>query len=671
MALSPVTVNMIAQEIPVGYAVPLSHLFTTFNAEGLPITDYMIKLSGSALISLNNAADLATPAQITAGEIVVSASDLAKLTIQPTATSGIPTLAVSAYDGVNWSAVTNEALTITTNPTAMSATPGLVMIVGSSIAATSLYTVSGYLGPSTQTGYTFDPAPAAGAILGNGAYNMAANSPYAGTFWVSGTEVGFLTYQAPATPGYVNFVEQVWPGGNGPWSDWEQVNVTVTGPATTVAVEIQNAAANKPLYAAFVSDSAVNVFANLDALQANLSAGILYGIAVTDTVTPVEQITAAQFLQDRGAIALISGAYSLSVSGMTAAQAAGLMAPATLTHLTSMTVTDSAADIFANLDALQSVIQPDHLSALIVTDSGTPQIALNAAQMAKDGAAVSLLSGNYSLSVTGSAAVVSTVLDGLETQAAKGALAGVTLTDGATPNLSLSAAQLTSDAQALGEISGAYTLTVSAGIAPVNIAGLSGHATTVQFGAGAIDYTVTAANGVITVTSGTVTDSLIGIAALQFTDFTEIVAAAPSSSGAPTTGNVTELYAGVLGREPDVAGLGFYQSYLQKNPSTPLLQFAEWFLFSSEYTANPAHSYAQSTAGETQFIVDSYQNLLRRAPTASEISFYLSNVLEQPGSQLQNHAQMLVYFSASAEFLADVQITAAHQVSASHWLLLA
>jgi hypothetical protein len=37
---------------------------------------------------------------------------------------------------------------------------------------------------------------------------------------------------------------------------------------------------------------------------------------------------------------------------------------------------------------------------------------------------------------------------------------------------------------------------------------------------------------------------------------------------------------------------------------------------------------------------------------------------------LQAHAQVLEYFSASAEFLSDIQITAQHPASSSHWLQL-
>lgn len=270
--------------------------------------------------------------------------------------------------------------------------------------------------------------------------------------------------------------------------------------------------------------------------------------------------------------------------------------------------------------------------------------------------------------VADSAAHVAAGLDGLESIAAVGDLGSISLTDSGTPTLTLGVSQLASDASALNDISGGYNLILLAGPASMAIAGPAGHATTVSFTGAASQYDVTSANGAITVSGNGVTDQITNAAAIQFSDFTEIVAAPPGTANV-TTGNVTELYSAVLGREPDVGGLTFYQNYLRSNPGTPLIQFAEWFLTSSEYSSG--HHYAQTPAGETQFITDSYQNLLHRAPSASDISFYLTNVLEQPGGQLANHAQMLVYFSASPEFLSDVQITAANPVNSQHWLILA
>jgi hypothetical protein len=174
---------------------------------------------------------------------------------------------------------------------------------------------------------------------------------------------------------------------------------------------------------------------------------------------------------------------------------------------------------------------------------------------------------------------------------------------------------------------------------------------------------------------------LRNVSALHFSDFTEIVAQTPGPASAATTGNITEIYGAVFGREPDVGGLAFYQSYLAANPGTPLTQFAQWFLASPEYANNPVHAYAQTGAGDAQFITDSYHNLLNRTPSASEITYY-QNVIAPyiqglaPGTtayasaETQAHAQVLAYFSQSPEFLGDVQVTAANPASAQHWLLL-
>jgi hypothetical protein len=193
-------------------------------------------------------------------------------------------------------------------------------------------------------------------------------------------------------------------------------------------------------------------------------------------------------------------------------------------------------------------------------------------------------------------------------------------------------------------------------------------------------YTLAVGTSGVTVQDAAGTDTLVGIQAVSFSDETIIIADVPGAASV-TTGNITELYAAVLDREPDTAGLAFYQAYLTANPGVPLLQFAEWFLASPEYTA--AHSYAQTSAGDAQFITESYENLLHRAPSAAEVAYYQDHVIAPalkdltPGTQaysaaeFQAHAQMLVYFSASPEFLSDVEITAQHAADAQHWLILA
>jgi len=310
-----------------------------------------------------------------------------------------------------------------------------------------------------------------------------------------------------------------------------------------------------------------------------------------------------------------------------------------------------------------------------LTVTGAP--ALTAAQAIADAAAGQLNAGSV---VVDSAQNVVASLDELANLAAKGGLAAITLTESGTPNLPITAAQLSADAAALTDISGICTVTVPAGSSSIDIAGLPDHATTVQLSQDASAYTITTAQGVVTLSGGGITDQLSNVTAIQFADFTEIVAAAPGQANGVTTGNIAELYSAVLAREPDIAGLTFYQTYLQNNPTTPLQQFAQWFLSSPEYTA--AHAYANDAAGDVQFITDSYQNLLHRTPSAAEIAFYVTNVMAPAEAgltagtqafataQFQAHALMLVYFSASPEFLSDVQVTATNPASAQHWLIL-
>jgi len=160
------------------------------------------------------------------------------------------------------------------------------------------------------------------------------------------------------------------------------------------------------------------------------------------------------------------------------------------------------------------------------------------------------------------------------------------------------------------------------------------------------------------------------------------VAQTPGNSAAPTAGNITELYGAVFGRLPDVAGLNYYTKELAANPSLPLTLFAQGFLASPEYTGNIAHAYSLTTAGDTLFITDAYNNLLHRAPGPTDTAWYLTTVIapflngQTPGTAAYTaadtlaHAYVITDFSASAEFLNDVTVTAQHPANTAHWLVL-
>lgn len=305
------------------------------------------------------------------------------------------------------------------------------------------------------------------------------------------------------------------------------------------------------------------------------------------------------------------------------------------------------------------------------------------AQMA---ASVAAQDGGAPVTVIDSAINIGANLDSLETLAAAGQLASISFTDTGFAILPISAGQLTSDASALAELRGNFVVEENADAANVTITGLPGHGNIVLLPNPANDYSVTVpakgASFVLTdlATGRVSSDSLTNVNALQFSDRTVIIATTPGT-GTVTDGNLTELYGAVLARQPDVPGLAYYDAILSANPTLPLTVFATWFLQSPEYLNNSAHNYAQTAAGDALFITACYNNLLNRAPEAAAIPYYAAIITQitlgqTPGTagftaaELQAHATVLVDFSASTEFLSDVQITAAHPGDATHWLIL-
>jgi hypothetical protein len=345
-------------------------------------------------------------------------------------------------------------------------------------------------------------------------------------------------------------------------------------------------------------------------------------------------------------------------------------------------VVDSGAGVSAALDGLETLAKGQNLSGISLT--GSPLISLSIVQIASDADALNEISGSYRLSVSDSAANISANLGLLESDLSAGRLAAAAVTDSSSADITVTASELAADQGVIDLLSGNFIMTVDATAATSGvITGPSGHGTVVELTGSASQYTLTPdGNGVgFTLTSAAVTDQMSTVTALSFGGTLEIVATTPGKAGAITTGNITELYGAVFGREPDVAGLAFYQAYLAANPSVPLTTYALYFLSSTEYTSNSAHDYAESSAGDAQFITDSYQNLLHRTPSASEVAYYQAVIApfiqgQTPGTAAyasadqQAHALVLTYFSQSTEFLGDVQITAQHPADTQHWLYL-
>jgi len=238
---------------------------------------------------------------------------------------------------------------------------------------------------------------------------------------------------------------------------------------------------SKPEIFSNVADSAQNIFTNLDKLQ-SLSAQIT-GISLTDSSKPTVTITAGQFNTDSQIMATINGAYNMIVTGVTTGNLNTVLANS---HVSSVSLADTGAHINANLNNLQT--HSAQISSITLTDSTPPTLAISATQLSNDSSLLALISSGYYLTVSGvsvanlsmvlanphvvsvvlsdTAAHINSNLDSLESHITQ--ISGINLTGGGVPSLSLTADQLTNDAQVLAAINGSYNLLVS-GINTSNI----------------------------------------------------------------------------------------------------------------------------------------------------------------------------------------------------------
>jgi hypothetical protein len=149
-----------------------------------------------------------------------------------------------------------------------------------------------------------------------------------------------------------------------------------------------------------VSDSAADVQANLDALQA--MGGRVGSIALTDGSTPTMTVTAAALLADAATLAAITTPYHLTVSsGTVGAADPGSISNRVIASLTSgLNVSDSAANVTTSLASLQGLAAGGHLGSIALTDGGTPVISLSASTVVSDSPALEAIGGSWSLAVS-------------------------------------------------------------------------------------------------------------------------------------------------------------------------------------------------------------------------------------------------------------------------------
>ena len=255
------------------------------------------------------------------------------------------------------------------------------------------------------------------------------------------------------------------------------------------ALILQNAGLTVTGAPVTVEDNSANIAASLDALNNDASVSSL---TVTENWwSPSLTLTAEQVANDSNALGEITKAsYTINVVDSSANVSSNILAIADNAHVTSITLTDSgaptlvvnvtqdisaafaidlvtnsalsvvvedsAANISGNFSALN---QNGQFASILLTDGGTPTLTLDAADAASGSNVLDAISNaNFSVAVTDSAANVAAVIDELNLLPH---LSSISLTDGGTPTLTLTAAQALDDTSALNSIVGNYQIVVS------------------------------------------------------------------------------------------------------------------------------------------------------------------------------------------------------------------
>ena len=145
-----------------------------------------------------------------------------------------------------------------------------------------------------------------------------------------------------------------------------------------------------------LSDTTTRIDANLDALQAVVNAGLISAVTLRNGGRPTLALTQAQVVADAGVLALITSPYLLS-QRITAAEAAGA---ALQGDFRSFSVVDTAANIAANLPAIEALRDAGLLNIVRMTNAGTPVLSLSAAQVAANVNVLAKITSPFTITLT-------------------------------------------------------------------------------------------------------------------------------------------------------------------------------------------------------------------------------------------------------------------------------
>ncbi len=239
----------------------------------------------------------------------------------------------------------------------------------------------------------------------------------------------------------------------------------------------------KPSTTVVIADTVQNIQKNLDALQ-KLAAKIT-SLTTTDSTAKLS-VSATQYANERAILAKwgAGDGNTVEVTDVKAASAAALIA-AKPSYVTSVTISDSSANIQKNLNDLQTLVSSGNVRQIVQTGAAAT-LKITAAQLAADGDALDAIKNHaYSLAITNASVsdtlglgsdpaltanakiksidvrdttdAIETNLDALQRVGLR--LKSISQTDAATP-LSITGTQYTQDSVAIGKILTPYHLAV-------------------------------------------------------------------------------------------------------------------------------------------------------------------------------------------------------------------
>ena len=228
---APVVTAESGQIVLAGQSVAASSLISVSDADGDPITTYQFDAPSAA----NGYFELNGVAQAAGTNIDVTAANLANLTFVGSSTPGTGQIYVWASDGQLWSAAAsftvNTWLHATNSAPVVTAASGQTILVGQSVAASSLISVSDADDDPITTYQFSDTTAANGHFVLNGVVQAAGT-----TITVSAANLANLTFVGSSTPGTGEIYAWASDGMtlSNPAIFWVNVQQSVTGSSAPV-----------------------------------------------------------------------------------------------------------------------------------------------------------------------------------------------------------------------------------------------------------------------------------------------------------------------------------------------------------------------------------------------------------------------------------------------------